>query len=64
MYDEYEGMWQGGWAMTGIGLALAAAAVTMFILDSAGTFTGSPRADIDIMPIEEEPAEDEDQDED
>jgi len=63
MYDEYLGLWQGGWAMVGIGLAAAVAAATMFILDhGVGMFAGRPRAEIDIMPLDEVDEDDEDLD--
>lgn len=56
MYSEYYGLWQGGWAMMGIGIAAAVASSVVLILDHAvGMFSGRPQAEIDIAPIEEEP---------
>jgi hypothetical protein len=55
MYNEYQSGFDAGWALTGVGIAAALTAVTLFILDGVGVLGGRPSAEIDIVPVGDEP---------
>ncbi len=54
MYEEYSSTWSSGWALFGVGAAVAIVGVVLMVLDRvAGVFNGRPQAEIDIFPIED-----------
>ena len=55
MYDEHESAWNAGWSLIGVGLAAAAAAAIIFILDyGVDRFSSGPSGEVSSAPREDD----------